>query len=218
MVLAKNAAKRRFGRFKTKPSKVFRRKVMKVIRPERKFIDTTVSHIAGATATINSLVSCAAGDTNITRDGRKIVLKSIQWRLAARTDTDNIFGDFIRVIIFQDKRQVADTIPTAAQLLQDSTSTDSMLNRDTGGRFKVLKDFSFAMTGVAPSGQGQAIQAGGITYKKGLKKLNIPVYYNGDAGTDVEKNGVYCLMLANENDSGEQTTVTCRFRIRFTDM
>lgn len=204
--------------YRKKPSRSFKAKVLKVIKPEYKFADTNVQHTGGNTATIVHLTAIASSDDNTGRDGRQVVLRSIQWRIVARVDTDNIFGDYVRIIIFQDRRQHADTSPTADDILESATSTLSMIEHNSFNRFRILKDYSVAMTGSpSTSDGGQAVYSGGIWYKKGFKRLNVVTTYNGLNSSDIEKNGVYILLLAETSTSGQETQISGNIRIRFTD-
>jgi hypothetical protein len=44
---------------------------------------------------------------------------------------------------------------------------------------------------------------------------DIPVFYNGDASTDIQRNGIYCVILSS--DSTDTTDFNAGGRIGFTD-
>lgn len=216
----RSRSRRGFKKFygKKKQFRRFARKVMRVVRPEGKYIDTAFLHNTGLTATVTHLTAVPAGDTASERSGRKITLRSLLLRMSAQIDTDNVFGDYVRVILFQDKQQVGDTTPAASDVLQ-TVNPISPLNGNSGNRFKVLKDYYFPLSGGAIGAGDANVSANGIKTFKFFKKFNNPtmLQFNGDAGTDIQKNGLYMLCVCAFNTVDGYSTVSGSIRVRYID-
>lgn len=196
-----------------------KRQVVKALKSlsELKYTDTSMQHTSGSTATIAHLSGVAAGDTNIARSGRKIFLKSLQWRGGFLTDNDNFFGDLVRILIFKDLRQVGDTTPAATDVLE-SSSVYAFVNKNNAGRFMVLRDYLFNLAPAGSNGAGGTYgQSANFIPVKGYRKLKSSCMYNGDAATDIEKGGIYCLVVCDHNTAGALTAGNLNFRLRWSD-
>ncbi len=149
----------------------------------------------------------AQGDTNLTREGNKVIAKRINLRLrflktVATTDT-------MRVIIFADKEQHG-TIPTLANVLQ-SVDTTSHLNINNKVRFRIFKDMIVNFS---------SDDAGGpdLVYRQIKVNLrNMPIFFIGTAADDASagKNNLYLLAVAFEGTTF--TTIIGSLHLFFTD-
>ena len=93
----------------------------------------------------------------------------------------------IRVILFQDKQQVADTSPGVSTVL-NSVDPLSALSLSVEGRFKIIKDYTIALDNINKKS---------IVVKKFINQYS-HVRFNGATGADVQKNGYYLLFLSDE--------------------
>lgn len=131
--------KRAYG----KPSKNFSRKVKRVLTKaaEKKFHDVSQAGSVSVTSTpvLVDLSSISAGDTDQTRDGDQLTIRSIhlKYQLVAG-DSTNI----VRIILFQwfMDTAVAGGGPTAANILQSTTNSMSSYTHDTRFQYKILDD------------------------------------------------------------------------------
>lgn len=97
----------------------------------------------------------------------------------------------VRVMIYEDLQQISDSTPSSTDLLQNTAdqSVISPLNRDEIGRFNVLYDKRIVLN--PDSGNTKV-------YKKGFLKKLRNAHFNGAAGTDIQKNGLWCTILSDQ--------------------
>lgn len=109
-----------------------------LIGSEKKFFDSSSVTDASTTVTVVPLNSMAAGDTALTRDGNKILCKSIQLRIAVQNESlseNNIF----RYVVVHDKNANG-VSPTGAQVFEGTPNVYSMKNISNASRFRTLLD------------------------------------------------------------------------------
>jgi len=146
--------------------------------------NTNMTHNTIYTSSITPKVG--QGDTNATRTGNSIFSRMIfaqgVFTLNASADEDTV-----RVIVFSDKQQIGDTTPGVTDVLT-SANINSPLNVLTLGRFQILKDFKRTFT------------SAGVN--RGTYKFAIPmrhhVRYNGTASSDVQKGGLFVLLIGSQ--------------------
>jgi len=175
-----------------KLSKDVRRIKKKLVQfdPEKKQVMYSSSGASFPTlGSITLLSNVGAGDGVSQRDGHQIVPRYLILRMnLAHDSTVNVSA--CRVMIFQDKQQVGDSTPGVSTLLYDNTGnlgTISPLSELTKTRFKVLKDSTMLMDYYNRTKQ--------ITWKI---KLSGYIEYNGNATTDIQKNGIYMLVISDQ--------------------
>lgn len=150
---------------------------------------------------IYNLTAIPQGDTEQSRDGNSIFLKSIFIRglITANTVTEN---NTVRVIIFRDTMNLGSS-PTIGEILESTGSniaTLSPLNHDSHGRFQILwtKFFTF-------SNNGNTAQVW-----KAYLPIRKHVKYTGTLGTDEHKGQIYILLLSNTNVNHPQGNYQAR--------
>ena len=77
--------------------------------------------------------------------------------------------------------------------------SSSILNRDNMGRFTILLDKQLNLTA-----NTSAIMV------KEMVPLNFHARYNGTASTDIEKNGVYLMLVSSDNTNQVGVVGVCR--------
>ncbi len=192
---------------------------------ELKFHDLDVddaSIAAGATITEDSCNVIAQGTTESTRLGRKITVKSINWRFsmilaAAPNRADPVDGETIRVILYLDKQANGATAVTTEIL--ESADYQSFNNLANKSRFRTLMDRTYeihhdlAQTDGTNTGSYPEKQVNDSFFKK----CNIPIEYDNTA-TDgsiatIRSNNIGVLLLAKNGT----TSFDSKMRLRFSD-
>jgi len=161
--------------------------------PEVKVLDlnqnlTTV----GTTGQIVNLALLAQGDTNITRDGNKIVAKKIDIRIKMTKGVVTL--DTLRVVIFVDKEQHG-ADPGLTDLMT-SSAVDSFYNINQSQRFRILKDMT-----VVISADDTGAGADNVYRIFTINLRNMPIHYIGAGANDADagKNHLYLFVVAVEN-------------------
>jgi len=151
-----------------------------------KFDTTDVGvNMTSSSAYSANLSSLVVGDADNNRTGNSVLAKclSVRGTMVAAT-TANPFN--IRVVIVRDNQQIADTAPVYTDVFEGST-VYSFLKKSTVGRFTILYQRNINLsTSVNP------------TFNL---NVNIPmqhhIRYNGTAGTDIQKGGIYIMWLCD---------------------
>ena len=157
-----------------------------IVNSEEHQLDVSLySTLSGGTAVITHLNPIAQGDTQSNRTGNSCLMTHLRCRPQYVFSPDTI----LREIYFIDKQQVSDTAPTAAMLLEDGTNPLSFYNKSMPGRFQILSDKTLAVN---------ATKTGSIKLRPYTKKLQKHAIFNGTASTDIQKNGVYRLLLSDQ--------------------
>ncbi len=159
----------------------------------------------GTAGVVSPLLLIAQGDTVSSRDGQKIVVSDMFFRVQVThpsSDTNQI--ETIRLSIIQDKWQIADTAPTFLNIY-DSVGPHSYLNITSfPGRFNILRTKTFTLD----KDQFTRRNINWFVRKK------IIVRYNGTATTDIAKNGVY-LVSVMDSSPAAGPTITWHSRVRW---
>lgn len=173
-------------------------KLTRGIAPERKFFDTSLSfiNVTDSTGAIQNITLIPQDDTVSGRTGNKIRIKALY--VQTRISTQSLSGlveSFIRFAVVQDMQQVSDTSPTVSQIVNNpALPQNSLMTIPNQGRFKILKLFKLS-DGTMMSGSN-ATQSAVQSWRR--FGLDIVVTYNGTAGTDIQKNGIYVICYTNE--------------------
>ncbi len=179
------------------------RKLKSVLAIEKKAHTLTVAGAIDDAGSIFQLTNIAQGDTNQLRDGNQIkvlyVGGRIQW-----TQNDTARITFVRTMIVQDRQQIADAAPAVGTVLQ-SASVNAYLNTNTLGRFKVLYDKVHTLSDTGTE----------AVFLRVNLPMNSKVRYNGTALTDIQKNGIFLLLISTQPIN--TPSVASSLRVRFTD-
>ncbi len=126
------------------------------------------------------------GNTANTRVGQSIKIKSFNMRANAGINSSGRIT-VLRCMVFVDKQQAADATPTIAVLL-DSATPESPINLFSQKRFRVLYDKYITLNDSGHNNYGIDISI----------PLDMVQLYNGSAATDIDKNGIFMLLIASE--------------------
>ncbi|AUM61860.1 Rep [uncultured virus] len=206
-----------YGRRKFTPkSKIYRlqkqvRAIQRVTKPEYKYKDTFLNQNFDNTGTMVLLNGAGLGDGATEREGRNILVKSIQSKLSVKMDPDAV-STICRLIFFYD-RQVNAVAPAVGDLL-DLTTTGAangivaLRNLNNRARFDIILDRRFV---IANGNEPQYF------FNKYMKQMKKAVYNAGVAGTvaDINTNALYMCMICDETT--ETPLIYGTIRIRFID-
>jgi len=184
---------------------------------ERKYLNQTYSTTAATAGDIVPLTNVAQGDTAILRDGNAITCRSIkiQGSLQSSANTAPDVVVWYRIIIFQDKQQVADTEPAVTDLLLTAVYPSVYNYPNALKRFKILWDKVYSFYPHSGAWDGTTDNFGGQAFyvNKWIFPTQKQILFNGAAATDFQKGTIYMLTI------GSATTMAPNFEMQmcFTD-
>lgn len=109
-----------------------------LLAAEKKFFDSSSVTDASTTVTVVNLNNMAAGDTALTRDGNKILCKSLQFRISLENES-LAQNTIVRFCLVHDKNANG-VAPTGAQVFEGTPNVYSMKNISNASRFVTLWD------------------------------------------------------------------------------
>lgn len=210
MSVSKNT-RRRKRQGKKKPSvyqlqkqiNAVNRKINDVV--EYKYIDNSDTSVAmNTTASITLINGVAQGDSSTTRDGIRIVMKSLDARFHLQSaDATNI----CRVLIIQDKQHNGSS-PVIGDILQNTSEPLSFLNKSNSKRFRTIYNGIFSVSNSSPATVQDVVH----------KDLNIITMFEGSGATasTIKTNALY-LVLLSDSGAVSDPGLTYSIRIRFVD-
>lgn len=144
---------------------------------------------------IGHLTSISQGDTQITRTGNSILARSLMLRgniTINATSSQNV----VRLMIIMDKQQIGDTVPSITDILESTYSATQFyvhapLERDSVGRFKVLKSRTYTLSDQRPN----------LSFSFFIN-MRQHIRYNGISGGDIQKNGMYLVLVSDSPNTG----------------
>lgn len=174
--------------------------IRRVLNPETKQYLPTTSTTLGTTAqNFVNLTAIAQGDGNNQREGNSIKVISLKckgilsWNLS---DTVEKF-DLARLMIIRTNQQVPDSDPTALGFLSP-VSTIGMYDMDQKGFVTTLYDHVYKVTS----------ESGGA-YINFTLPLQQHVLYNGVLNSDIQKNGLYVMVVSRNNTFKSSLNLQC---------
>ncbi len=178
-------------------------------RPEKKVHDVNpVATSVFNTGTVIGLTRIAQGDGRNERDGRA-ALHASTWAKCLVEANPNATQSSVRMILFTDTQQIADTPPTTAQLLAThAVGTETICGRTmmaAPGRFKVFADKTINLH---PNGVRSKV----VTLST-KKRFNMR--WNAGLAGDTQKNMLYLCYIGTE--SANNPTMNLFSRTRFYD-
>lgn len=183
-------------------------RLRRLVNVEIKKYDAAVSAGTGITSTGSSypLHEMAQGDTDQLRNGNSI--KPLYLRLVMNfVNNSTAVNTRVRYLIIRDMQQVPDTSPAVSDVLDGSVASycDAPLNNLAVGRYKILRDSVVTMTSVSRP----------VVNIKLNEKLYGHIRYNGSASTDIQKGGLYLLVVSDQ--ATNTPTFGFNLRLSFTD-
>lgn len=204
-------------------------KLVKGLKPEVKYIDTSLStnNVPVATGIVIHLTGIAGGTSVAQRVGDAVA--TLWWNVnlsLTNSSSANATNEnpSYRFYVVRDNQQVGDTAPTGADLVdQPSLPKIQLLNASTTmqKRFQILYDsrpqILFAGTGLAAQNNSVVFPARLQFNIKGSKKA--PVRFNGVNGNDIQKGGLYLFFFTDVVVGGaDALDFTGTSRVAYTDV
>lgn len=183
---------------------------------ELNFVDTTVAVNVNTTGSVTLLNGMAQGTTASTRIGRRIQMKSIEFKLFVQADSTAL-TNVTRYAIVLDKQ--SNGAAPAFTDIYDAAAPTALRNISNKARFWVLYDSGLQVcignSATAAQGTDNTIRPLEL-----YKRINIPVQYNaGSAGTvgDIQTNGLFFVAIGNIAAGTADATVAGYIRVRYDD-
>lgn len=157
-------------------------------KTEKKAGGTGVTTVTvSSSGVINQLTFIGQGTGHNQRSGEKVVIKSLQGQFLVIKHASAVDQN-VRVIAFVDKRQASDSKTTVGTVLQD-VSTLAFIDRIFGlNRFRILFDRFIELDNTSKATKAW----------RWFQPMNMEQWWNGSLNTDIEKNGIYILILTND--------------------
>lgn len=179
----------------------------------------TISQAATITPAVILLNGVADGSEEDERQGLEIsgldfhLRYHMVWNALDTTKRDHI----IRIVYVRDKQQVADTSPTAAQIFGTAlVNIQDLFHHETvPSRFEIISDKLFHIgnffTDYTDTAGISASASDTTVFGEIKKKFNHKVYFNGILSSDIQKNGLYMVILSTSGVNGPEVFVEGRF-------
>ncbi len=189
--------------------------------PEYKFHDLDINDpTVSATGTIveDNVVEIVQGTTESNRIGRKLTVKSIDWRLFIQLPATSVPGatsETVRVLLYLDK-QCNGTAAVVLDILE-TADFQSFRNLANTGRFRVLMDRTYDLNSSSGSYDGTNDQFGEHIVNDAFhKNCTIPIEYSGVNGliSEIRSNNIGVLMISSSGLS----QCSGKMRIRYSDL
>lgn len=174
----------------------------------------SASYALDTTGSITLIATIAQGAATTQRVGKKIMLKSIQMRGFAFSNTATTVAEGSYLIVY-DKRPTG-ALPAITDILVSINST--AFNNDTNsGRFQIIRrqDFCFAGNSTAPATGKEIFPADDYI------KIRKPIVYKAAATGaigDIEQGALYLVTCGASAAGTGAATLTVGFRTRFIDV
>lgn len=176
-----------------------------MVNVERKVLQTTNNTSISTVPAVTHLSAIPQGDTQSQREGNSVKAIYLGIRSTITCNISATSGSFNRIVVVLDTQQVGDTSPSWSDVFT-SPDARSFLNPNTLGRFKILYDKVHNLT------------LGG-NYENKYVEINIPLQhhlrYNGTASSDIQKGGLYYMVVGDQGTN--TTTHNMNSRLRYVD-
>lgn len=191
-------------------------RAVNALKPEIKYVDTQIpiTNSVALTGSVIHLTQIQQGDRTSDRTGDAISVKRLAMRF--RIDRGSFstagFGFGMRIVMFVDKQQIADTSPAIGDVLElpSGTGLVSAFPRTVNlERFRILY--------MSPYLDAFRVQNGDINdYYEFNWSGDLKVEFNGSAVSDIQKNGIYFGFVTN--DTSNTVDGDGYVRVGFTDV
>ena len=132
----------------------------------------------------------AQGDGDNHRTGNSILCKSFAINGYMYINASQTTNSRLMIALVLDKQQVSDTLPSVSDIFTDQTDPSTLLNTSNLGRFKVLHRRQYTLDSNSAGNNAKQVKV--------FKRLNFHTRYNGSADTDIQKDGLYLVIITSE--------------------
>lgn len=159
-----------------------------------------------AAGTTSTLCKIPQGDTEVQRDGRRCIIKSISMRGYIQNCDTTVQTANYRVILILDT-QANGANPSYADVFK-TTTTNTFNNLENSRRFRTLKSWKVSLSNQI-TGQG--------VYRnlKFYKKCNIPMEYSGTTGAIATIKSNNLIVFTISEGQNNEANLLLEFRLRF---
>lgn len=161
-----------------------------LVNSERMYADNSLNF--SAKTNVTNLQQLIIGDLSGQRTGNSILARSLYIRGYININPAVTLSTRVSVVLVQDKQQVSDTYPAITDVFT-STDPEAQIkvgaSNNVGGRFKIMWRKNYTLIpGQRPT----------INIDKYFK-LYTHIKYNGASIADLQKNGLYLMVLTSES-------------------
>jgi len=188
-------------------------KLIRLVKPEvKQKYQFTVSDDVQNTFKSVHISGIANGTLTDERIGDTIHLTRLRIRLLFRfTAGYSLNQQIVRVVVFKSNQQFPDIAPAGTTVLPNAVASfmnynSSQYTANTGDYVQILYDKKIVLSRERNPAQYLDID----------KKLNLKVQYNGNATTDIQKNGIYAFLVGDA--SSYYPTWEGLYLLDYTDM
>jgi len=146
--------------------------------------------LGSAQNNIHHITGLAQGDGVSGRTGNSILAKTYSmngYMYIAPTQTTNTR---VMLALVLDKQQVEDTTPNIGSIFVDPVDPSTLLNSSNLGRFSILWRKQYTLDAITAGTPAKQVKC--------FKRLGFHVRYNGTTNTDIQRNGLYLVMITSE--------------------
>ncbi|AUM61657.1 capsid [uncultured virus] len=183
---------------------------------ELKAVDTALAATAiDAASGVQLINGIGRGDDINQRNGREIVMKSIEVKFTLQVTPGTGTAQVHRVVLVYD-RQTNGTALTWADVYGAGPTILSVRNLENRKRFKVLMDRTFNMGAAVV----QTVGGHNFITDSFYRKMNHPVTFNaGNAGTvaDITTGSLYLMFIGSNAAGATAGSIVAQARVRYED-
>lgn len=203
----KTFAKRKTYRRRRYVKRQYPRRSWYGARPELKKLDGSNSgNTISSTGTVYNISQVAIGSGPDNRVGNQIRMKYFFGHFNLNLGTGATNPQKVRMMLIRDKQQVSDTAPTVTNVL-GGANVNLVLNVETLGRFQILYDKFFTLSTNSP-----------IRHFNIKKRLWSYARYNGALSSDIQKGGLYMLVISDDPAGATNPKLYSSYRLSFIDV
>jgi len=152
-----------------------------------------------STGSVTNLVDIGQNDTASGRTGNSIFMRQVHAK-GCLTIHPSATTTFVRCMWVIDNQQASDTAPSITSILQNST-VESFLSANNLGRFTVLADRVYQLSQDKP-----------MAFIKYSRIMRHHIRYNGTSSNDIQKGGLYLVLVSNEPTNTPTLSMVNRLR------
>lgn len=158
-------------------------------------------------STVSHLTAIANGDVDGSRTGSSILVKSIDCKgILTYNSSSTVQAQTVEVFLIIDTQQIGDTPPVFTDIF-DAAVPWAHLNVNTVGRFRILMRKRVILE---KNGDG----AKSINFNCPLQHH---VRYNGTASSDIQKGGIYLVLISDVAAASNPPAFSARVRTSYHD-
>lgn len=190
--------------------------VASIVNSEKKYYDASISYDTNTTANVTCLTAMAQGDTNITRNGNTIALKSLQVHGYWQSDSA-VPAEQCRIMLVRDNDNLGGTAPAITDILE-SAGVIQLRNKNTPKRFTVLMDKVYcANTSKLVNRIDYFKKFKMLKDRKGNPTKSVKCLFDGVNNTDYTRGHIFLVAIGNTATASTTSTLQVHTRIRYYD-